>query len=248
MLAGLVPAAPEPMTAPLGQAGLTIGDVDDGGDAVLDGVPEVGVCCGGGGERVRVTESGARAVRGAGGLPAAGDWKLPSGDWEPLPGIWVPAEGALAGVGTRSGEAAGGDPPEGWEPSGEEAPPSGPGEVMTGDAGPLMLPDGPAAGEALPAPAAWLGPDDGAIVPEPAHRAQHHAHCNIALWNERLWPELCWQSGQQTMLCHALCAYFGNFADAGLATTAKSVSKQPGTMMWVLTGGKWLGGHAPGPV
>ena len=80
MLPGLVPAAPDPMTAPPGTVGLPAAGVDDGGDAVLVGLPEVGTCCGEGGERVLVTESGARAVRGAGGLPAAGDWELPSGD------------------------------------------------------------------------------------------------------------------------------------------------------------------------
>lgn len=73
MLPGLVPAAPAPRTAPPGPVGLPAAGVDDGGDALLVGVPDVGDCGGGGGERVLVTESGARAVRGAGGLPAAGD-------------------------------------------------------------------------------------------------------------------------------------------------------------------------------
>lgn len=67
----------------------------------------------------------------------------------------MPAAGPLAGLGTRFGEdPLGGDPPEGWEPWGLGIGPSGPGEVMTGDADPLMLPDGEVAGDAMPVPAA----------------------------------------------------------------------------------------------
>ena len=118
------------MTAPSGLLGLPTGADDEDGGGVVVGDPEAGVCGGGGGDRVRLTESGATAVGGRGGLGTAGDW-------EPEPGFWESPDGVAAPVGpeTNPGDDVEGTSPEeappGWVPGVGDAVPV-PGAVLMG--------------------------------------------------------------------------------------------------------------------